>query len=149
MIDDDRDPTPLRPTGIRLPAGGGPPVHVASLTGFGYRSLLHDLTEWVEALVARHSIDIRTIPPCWARHPAIVEALSALRDHERGSFAANAPPGAAVDWLRALHDVLGLVRDHAALTGCTASEHRAPPTRTTPSTSPITPPDRVLPPPPR
>lgn len=147
MTEDEQAREPVRPPGIRLPVGGGPPVHVPSLVAAGYRALLHDLSEWVEALVARHSIDIRTIPPCWAEHPAIVEALSALRDHERGSFAVNAPPAAAVDWLRALHDVLILVRDHAALTGCTASEHRPPPTRPAPAPSP--PRDRVLPPPAR
>ena len=55
MTDDDRTPEPLRPNGIRLPVGGGPPVHIPSLVAAGYRELLLDLTEWVDALVARRS----------------------------------------------------------------------------------------------
>jgi hypothetical protein len=72
-----------------------------------------DLRVWVERLVDRFAIDIRAVPPCWEQHNGIVEALSALRDHERGSYAADADPRSAVDWLRALREVRGLLAELA------------------------------------
>jgi len=62
------------------------PVHWPSLTQTERLQAFADLREWVEQLVDRFSIEIRVIPPCWYRHNGMVEALSALRDHERMSF---------------------------------------------------------------
>jgi len=42
------------------------------------------------------------IPRCWWRHNGHVEALAALRDHERISYSPTAPATAPMDWLRAL-----------------------------------------------
>lgn len=104
------------------PVGG--PLHVPSLTADEREALLNDLEPWVEHLARRFNIDHRTIPPCWVRHNGMLESLVALRDHERASFSDGASPAAAVDWLRALRDVTALLRDMAALTMCTAHEHR-------------------------
>lgn len=60
-----------------------------------------DLRDWVEHLVDRFGLETRAVPPCWCQHNTVVEALSALRDHERISFAPSASPTAAVDWFRA------------------------------------------------
>lgn len=82
------------------------------------------LRRWVEEFAARFSIDSRTIPPCWYRHNAMVEALSALRDHETASYEHAAGKDAGVAFIRATTDIAHFLRDHAARTGCNASGHR-------------------------
>jgi hypothetical protein len=81
---------------------GSTPVHVPSLGAAAKAQLLQDLEKWVEELARRFVVDVRTIPPCWARHNAMVETLTALRDYERGCYVGTAPPTAAMEWIRAL-----------------------------------------------
>jgi hypothetical protein len=102
------------------------PVHWPSLTPVESAEQLAVLAAWARGLVRRFSIEPRIVPPCWDRHPGMVEALSALRDHERGAFADDAPPGAAVDFLRAVRDVEHFLADQAAKTQCSAGMHRPP-----------------------
>jgi len=94
------------------------------------------LEEWVDQLIARFALDTRVVPPCWPRHHAMVETLSALRDHERASYHQTAPPTAAVDWLRALQDVESLLRSIAGQTQCTTQTHRSEIRRVPRSTDP-------------
>jgi hypothetical protein len=92
------------------------------------RNAIAGWTSWRSGstrLISRFALDTRVIPPCWPRHNALVEALSALRDHERASYHQTAPPTAAVDWLRALRDVEALLRSIAAQTQCTTQTHRS------------------------
>jgi hypothetical protein len=89
-----------------------------------------DLRVWVECLIDRFALETRVVPPCWYRHNALVEALSALRDHERMSFAPNAFPTGAVDWLRALREVERVLTEACARTQCSVNEHRPDPPRT-------------------
>ena len=63
------------------------------------------LAEWVNRLRARFPHLTARIPDCWYRHNDLVEALLALRDHERVSYAATAPASAAVEWHRAFRDM--------------------------------------------
>ena len=100
------------------------PVHWPSLTEVERESRTAELRDWVDQLVARFALDTRVIPPCWPRHNGMVETLSALRDHERASYADSAPATAAIDWVRALHDVESLLRDLAGKTQCTTQIHR-------------------------
>ncbi|MFC6706834.1 hypothetical protein [Flexivirga alba] len=86
--------------------------------------MLEDLRGWVTQLIDRYTLDLRTIPPCWDRHNAIVEALAALRDCERGCYDLDATPSSGIDWLRALSDVTAYLREQTARTGCAATEHR-------------------------
>ena len=67
------------------------PIHWPSLTGPERDRRLHQLVDWVDQLVDRFALDTRVVPPCWARHNALVETLSALRDHERASYHPTAP----------------------------------------------------------
>jgi len=86
-----------------------------------------DLAAWVEALCARFAhLDHHVIPRCWWRHNEHVEALAALRDHERSSFSTTAPVTAPVDWFRALRDVAALLKAWTGELGCAAS-HTNPP----------------------
>ena len=77
--------------------------------------------------MTRFHIDARVIPPCWARHNGMVEALTALRDLERDCYSHKAPPSAAVDWFRGFREIEARLIELAALTNCTAREHRDPP----------------------
>lgn len=83
------------------------------------------LRAWVEDLCARFAhLDHHVVPRCWWRHNEHVEALVALRDHERASFSDTAPAAAPVDWFRAMRDIAALLRAWTADTGCGAS-HQA------------------------
>lgn len=90
-----------------------------------------DLRDWVADLQARfETLDHHVIPRCWWRHNSHVEALAALRDHERSSFSDTAPSTAPVDYLRALRDVTSLLKTWTGDLGC-ATAHQpqpAPPT---------------------
>lgn len=100
------------------------PVHWPSLTLDEARDRMLQLDEWVGQLVRRFAIEPRIIPPCWARHGALVEILSALRDHERAAYADTASPTAAVDFVRALHDSQLFLAEHVAKTQCSIAGHR-------------------------
>lgn len=86
-----------------------------------------ELLGWVRTLVQRFGIEPRVLPPCWEQHNGMVEALLALRDHERACYAGSASPTAAVDWLRALREIEIRLADLAAQTQCTVHEHRPTP----------------------
>lgn len=103
------------------------PVHLPSLSDDERHDLMRQLRRWVEQLVIRFHIDARVIPPCWARHNGMVEALTALRDLERDCYSHKAPPASAVDWFRGYREIESRLIDLAALTNCTAREHRDPP----------------------
>ena len=63
------------------------PLHLPSLSGGECEQVKAELRVWVADLVRRFCVDARAIPPCWERHSGMVEALLALRDHERACFA--------------------------------------------------------------
>jgi hypothetical protein len=81
------------------------------------------LRSWVDQLVGRFALDQRVVPSCWYRHNALVEALCALRDHQRACYSATAPPTAAVDWHRAFRDIEARMRGWASRTQCSANHH--------------------------
>ena len=86
-----------------------------------------ELRSWVEELQDRFAhLDHHVIPRCWWRHNEHVEALSALRDHERSSFSDTAPATAPFDWFRALRDVTALLRAWTGELSCGAV-HQDPP----------------------
>lgn len=103
------------------------PTHWPSVPASDAAAEWEELTAWVEALQGRFAhLDHHVIPRCWWRHNEHVEALSALRDHERSSFSGTAPATAPLDWHRALRDVASLLKAWTAECGCGAS-HQDPP----------------------
>jgi hypothetical protein len=101
------------------------PTHLPSLTAREKdRFLTEHLVPWVEQLVVRFDVDVRVIPPCWLRHNGMVEALSALRDHERACYSESASPTAAADWFRVLREIEARLVELAAKTRCSVAEHR-------------------------
>ena len=86
---------------------------------------LHSFVNW---LVARYRLH-RRIPPCWWRHGASVEELSALFIAWRGVMEASDRPDSWLSW----HHHLGLLLERCAQlwsTGCTPDQHTDPTTTT-------------------
>jgi len=100
------------------------PLHWPTLSRDEAVHAFADLRVWVDQLVDRFAIEVRVIPPCWQQHNGMVEALSALRDHERACYADTASPTAAVDWFRAQRDIEARLIELASKTQCSALEHR-------------------------
>jgi hypothetical protein len=100
------------------------PVHLPSLTARERDRAMAQLRDWVALLVRRFAIEPRVIPPCWEQHNGMVEALFALKDHERVCYAESASPTAAVEWFHALREIEARLISLAGLTQCTVHEHR-------------------------
>ncbi|MBO0865591.1 MAG: hypothetical protein J2P16_11035 [Mycobacterium sp.] len=82
------------------------------------------LRQWVIWFRAEFGYDHRVVPPCWYRHPALVNLLSALRDHWQYAYDPTNTAVAASDWHRALMVIEQRLREWAARTGCTVGVHR-------------------------
>ena len=119
----------LRPVG--LPSFNDIPLatHWPSIPADNAEKAWGDLRNWVEDLQRRFPhLDHHAIPPCWWLHSEHVEALSALRDHEKVSYLPSAPATAPVEWMRALRDIAALLRSWTAECAC-GSTHQEPPIR--------------------
>ena len=55
------------------------PVCWAVLSADEEDEQLGHLTDWINWLADRYTLDHRPIPPCWGQHAAVLEELSALR----------------------------------------------------------------------
>ncbi len=98
------------------------PTHWPDLPAADAPAEWEELRRWVEELCARFPhLDHHVVPRCWWRHNQHVEALCALRDHERSSFADTAPATASVEWFRALRDITGILRAWTAELACGTS----------------------------
>lgn len=82
------------------------------------------LREWVDWFRSEFEFDHRVVPPCWYRHSALVNLLSALRDHWLYAYDPMNTAVAASDWHRALMVLEQRLREWASRTGCTVAEHR-------------------------
>jgi hypothetical protein len=104
------------------------PLYWPDLTALEAGREWGDLRAWVEELVVRFPhLDHHAIPRCWFRHNGHVEALAALRDHERVAFDGSAPGTAAVDWHRAFRDIEARLREWTGQLACGAThEPRVP-----------------------
>ena len=78
---------------------------------------MQDLLERFEHL------DHKVIPACWWRHNGHVEALQALRDHERMSYAESSPGQAATSWHREFQFIEARLREWTTYYGC-GQDHR-------------------------
>ena len=82
------------------------------------------LRAWVEDLVARYPhLDVHYVPLCWFRHPSHVEALAALRDHERVSFSPASPATSPAQWQTMFAQIEARLRLYTDAAGC-LSTHR-------------------------
>lgn len=86
-----------------------------------------DLGHWVTWLVRRFRLRPREVPPCWFRHGAAIEELTAMWGGYRVAYGQEQPATAAADWLRILADTRAHLADWMSRCGCTATEHRDDP----------------------
>jgi hypothetical protein len=111
------------------------PLHWPKLPAGDAVEAWQELRRWVEQLLERFShLDHHVIPLCWWRHNGHVEALAALRDHERMCYSDSSPPTAAVEWHRAFRDVESRLREWTSTISCGAAhDPRTRPDRVTDS----------------
>jgi len=95
-----------------------------------------DLGRWVTRLVRRFRLRPREVPPCWFRHGAAVEELTALWGSYLACYNSEQPATAAADWLRIFADTRVHLTEWMARCGCTATEHRDDPDVTWPDPDP-------------
>lgn len=89
-----------------------------------------DLGRWVTWLVQRFRLRPREVPPCWFRHGAAVEELTALWGSYVVAYREEQPATAAADWLGLLADTRLRLAEWMSRCGCTPSEHRDDPETT-------------------
>ena len=89
--------------------------------------VLAALDTWVRRTVDRYSLDHRDVPPCWFRHAAIVEELSALRTAHIDAFHPAHPPSGPAEWHTIFGNTRARLRDWTARTGCKPDAHRENP----------------------
>lgn len=110
------------------------PVVWAELsTGQAFDTWL-DLGRWVTRLVQRFRLRPREVPPCWFRHAAAVEELTALWGSYLVAYGQEQPATAASDWLGLLADARERLAEWMSRCGCTATEHRDDPETMWPDT---------------
>jgi hypothetical protein len=114
------------PSDVDIDALTGP-VHWPSLPAAQLAERFAELRIWVEELMERFEhLDHSVIPPCWWQHNGHVEALQALKDHERVSFADTSPGQAALTWHRDFQFLELRLREWTSFYGCDRDRHRAP-----------------------
>lgn len=109
-------------------AAAKPPVQVAwwwpGLDDVAAAAAWARLGAWVQhGLLARHPHYGKTLLPCWRRHTAIVDELSALRAVWHAAYTGPAPdPGAAADYLaRTLPDTMTRIEKAFSRSGCSTA----------------------------
>lgn len=104
------------------------PVYWPSVPAADIEQEFRELRVWVQELVERFEhLDHKVIPGCWWRHNGHVEALQALRDHERMSYTESSPGQAATSWHREFQFIEARLREWTAYLGC--DQDHKPPTR--------------------
>ena len=91
---------------FRTPTAIVRPVCWPWLNELGGHNALDELTVWVDWARERYALPRDEVPPCWERHGALIEELSALRTGWFAAFAANAPPTEPLRW----HEAFDLAR---------------------------------------
>ncbi len=85
---------------------------------------LECLDEWVTWIADRYGLDHKVIPPCWSRHGAVIEELSALRTFWESCYQDEAGPSEPLASHRDLTLAVRRLRDWTALLGCSRTIHR-------------------------
>jgi hypothetical protein len=119
----DAPTQPAKPAASKQPPR---PIHWPSLIPGEAAEEWEALRQWVEALRIRFPHAVR-LPNCWWQHNDLVEALSALRDHERASYADTASATGPVDWHRAFRDIEQRLEVWIKRLGCTSDRGHQPP----------------------
>lgn len=103
------------------------PVHWPSVPSSEIAERFQQLRDWVEQLIDRFEhLNHTIIPPCWWQHNGHIEALQALKDHERISYADTSPGQAALAWHHDLQFTEQRLREWTTSHGCDRKTHRTP-----------------------
>ena len=86
---------------------------------------LRALGQWIGWLGDCYCLDHRIIPPCWEKHGALLEELSALWTAWRTAYATTSSGNAPLDWHAQFAASRQRLTDWVAKTGCRNGEHRA------------------------
>ena len=105
------------------------PLCWAALTGQEREEQLDALDDWVCWLTHRYALDHRTVPPCWGRHGALLEELSALRTAWLSAYAVTSSGDAPLDWHAHFAATRQRLADWVSRTGCRNEQHRSEPVR--------------------
>jgi hypothetical protein len=108
------------------------PLDWRSLTAEAAAAAWTELDAWTRWLVHRYAVDPREIPPCWYRHGALVEELSALYEAHTAAYDSSGNRSGPAEWHHTFALVRGRIRELSARTGCRAGEHRHDPVPTWP-----------------
>lgn len=83
---------------------------------------LRELAGWVDWLIATHEVHNQVVP-CWYRHPAVVEHLTALYLGWTRAYGDDAGGVSEADWINTLHALI----PHVHLPACATGTHAPPP----------------------
>lgn len=126
MTDRDRHDGAFLP-GLELMQEAFPPLPLCwpALTAQEKDEQLEALNDWTRWLARRYALDHRTVPPCWAKHGALLEELSALRTAWLTAFAVTSTGDAPLTWHTNFAASRQRLADWVSRTGCRSGEHRA------------------------
>jgi hypothetical protein len=120
------DPGRGLPPGARLTQEAFPPLPLcwAALNDDERAEQLDALDDWVRWVIDRYALDHRTVPPCWPRHGALLEELSALRTAWLTAYAVTSSGDGPLEWHAHFAAARQRLTDWVSRTGCRAAEHR-------------------------
>lgn len=89
------------------------PTVWATMDDRTYSTTVAMLADWVGWLVDTFTIDRRTIPTCWADHPALVTEIGALHDAWRAAYHPTSDASRPAAWLDDLTPRLQRIRERS------------------------------------
>lgn len=103
---------------FHMPKATVAPVCWPWLNELGGHSALDELAVWVDWARERYALAGEEVPPCWERHGAFVEELSALRTAWLAAFAADGSPTEPLRWHEAFDLARRRLQAWTARSGC-------------------------------
>lgn len=100
------------------------PVRWIDLKGPAAERAWRDLAAFVTWLGIRYALHKRELPPCWWRHGALVEELTALKGAREVAYDPTQAASAIADWHRTLYETRIRLAEWAGRTNCNDHEHR-------------------------
>jgi hypothetical protein len=85
---------------------------------------LERLDLWVGWFLERYRLDHKIVPPCWSKHGALIEELSALRTFWEACYLEDASPSDPVGFHCELDSALRRLREWSSRLGCSRTSHR-------------------------
>ncbi|WP_207782461.1 hypothetical protein [Phytoactinopolyspora limicola] len=100
------------------------PIRWHEMSADDYERAFVDLAGWVRWVALRYQLDSRELPPCWWRHGAQTEELTALWGSWEVAYGDRQSASAMADWHSMFAEARERLREWTSRTGCSAREHR-------------------------